>query len=326
MLTLAWPMMLAALLLPLLIPVKRQKARPVTALKLPGTLAIGASTLEHSPRSIGKWLALVAWALLVIASARPQWLGDPVPLQKEGRDLMIAADLSGSMQIEDMEYQGKLVDRFTMMQHLLGDFIRRRDGDRLGLILFADGAYLQAPLTFDRYTVKRYLDESVLGLVGQQTAIGDAIALSVKRFAGLEQSNRVLLLLTDGSNNAGQFDVTQARDLARQAGVRIYTIGIGAESMTRSGWLGVQSRQVNPSRDLNEEVLRDLADATGGRYFRARSGDEMAQIYQALDQLEPVSRGEALWRPRTELYHWPLASALGLLTLTLLLNRRQRHV
>ncbi|TKB49826.1 VWA domain-containing protein [Ferrimonas sediminicola] len=325
MLTLAWPLMLVTLLLPLLIPRGIRNEASVSALKLPGTLAPNSAATQAQISRVTPWIALIAWALLVLACARPQWLGDPVPLQKEGRDLMIAADLSGSMQIEDMEYQGKLVDRFTMMQHLLGDFIRRREGDRLGLILFADGAYLQAPLTFDRYTVKRYLDESVLGLVGQQTAIGDAIALAVKRFAGLEKSNRVLLLLTDGSNNAGQFDVDQAVRLARQEDVRIYTIGIGAESMTRTGWLGIQSRQVNPSRDLNEPVLEQIAQSTGGRYFRARSGDEMEAIYLALDELEPVRRGEALWRPKTELYHWPLALALLLLLLNLLLSRRTSH-
>ncbi|USD36682.1 VWA domain-containing protein [Ferrimonas sp. SCSIO 43195] len=325
MLTLAWPYLLLAVVTPWLLPRPRQRQGAVTALKLPwGQSPLHSSERRPTPAWM-KAIMLCAWLALIIACARPQWLGEPVPLERQGRDLMIAADLSGSMQIQDMRYQDNMIDRFSMMQHLLGDFVRRREGDRIGLILFADGAYLQAPLTFDRYTVKRYLDEAVLGLVGQQTAIGDAIALAVKRFSQLQDSNKVLLLLTDGSNNAGQFNVDQALQLAKNAGVKIYAIGIGADSLKQTSWMGFDTRQVNPSRDLNEAVLQQLANETGGQYFRARSGDSMQQIYTRLDQLEPVARDEKRWRPKTELYAWPLGLALLLTALGLVAGRRTQH-
>ena len=329
MLTIEWPYLLAMAVLPWLFALFGQKQAPkaqaTTALKLQGSHTLLTSAVMEDKPKWQSWLLLLAWGLAVIACSRPQWLGDPVPLERQGRDLMVAADLSGSMQVQDMEFKGQMVDRFSMMQYLLGQFIERREGDRIGLILFADAAYLQAPLTFDRPTVKRYLDESALGLVGQQTAIGDAIALGVKRFAELDNPDKVLILMTDGTNNAGHFKVAEATKLAKQAGVKIYTIGIGAESIQQSGWLGMRTREVNPSKDLNESALKEIAAQTGGHYFRARSGEEMAQIYSRLDQLEPVARDAKMSRPRTELYPWPLAGALGLTLLVLMMARGGRR-
>ncbi|GAA5191293.1 VWA domain-containing protein [Ferrimonas gelatinilytica] len=320
MLSLEWPWLLLALPLPLLLP--RRRPNQVAALRLPGALAqalpTAASPVPHRGWRILAWLA---WGLLVLATARPLWLGDPVALKREGRDLMIAVDLSGSMQLEDMTLNGRTVDRFTMVGHLLSDFIQRREGDRLGLILFADNAYLQAPLTFDRRTVTRYLREAQVGLVGQQTAIGDAIALAVKRFEQLEQSARVLVLLTDGENNAGRFSPEQAADLARRAEVTLYTIGVGASELQQRGLFG--SRTVNPSAELDraEKTFTALSESTGGRYFRARSSAELEAIYQELDALEPIAQQGSQWRPRSELYPWPLGLALVLL-LALFLRRQ----
>lgn len=258
----------------------------------------------------GAWVALLSWLMLVTAGARPQWLGDPVALPVTGRDLMLAVDLSGSMQEQDFLINQQPVDRLTATKWVAGEFIERRVGDRIGLILFGERAYLQAPLTFDRKTVRTLLNESAIGLAGQFTAIGDAIGLAVKRLRERDQKNRVLILLTDGANTAGEVDPMQATRIAADSGLKIYTVGIGADAMTVNSRFG--KRQVNPSRNLDEKALRAIAEATGGKYFRARDTQEMEEIYAELDRLEPVTEEELNYRPRRSLYTWPLGLALGL--------------
>lgn len=275
-----------------------------------------ASSSEGKPGSRWQhWFGLLIWTLLIAALMRPQWLGEPIAANNEAREMMIAVDLSGSMEIADMQINGEQVDRLTMLKYVMNDFIERRVGDRLGLILFADTAYVQAPMTLDRATVKTMLDETVLRLIGERTAIGDAIALSVKRFADRQQSNKILILVTDGQNTAGNVSPEQALQLAKYHQVKIYTIGVGAEEIVVDGFFG--QRRVNPSRDLDENMLRQLADETGGRYFRARTTNELEQIYQQLDNYEPVQGDNQLLRPQTALYQWPLAAA-WLLLLSLL--------
>lgn len=307
MLTIAWPWLL--ILLPLPFIFWRQQTAQVDGgrLRLPGISQTGKQNLAANTRQSRKryWLM---WSLLVLAISRPQWLGDPIELPSQGRDLMVAVDLSGSMQIEDMAINGKTVDRFTLIQHVVSDFIERRKGDRIGLILFADHAYLQAPLTQDRRSVAQFLKEAQIGLVGKQTAIGEAIALAVKRFDKMDKSNRVLILLTDGSNNAGNIDPEQAAEIAANRKVTIYTVGVGADVMERRTLFGRE--RVNPSMDLDENQLKHIADATHGRYFRARNSQELDQIYQEIDKLEPVSRDQLSYRPQADLFYWPLALAL----------------
>lgn len=270
------------------------------------------------------WIALASWALLVCASARPQLLGEPVALPVSGRDLMLAVDLSGSMQEQDFLINQQPVDRLTATKWVAGDFIERRVGDRIGLILFGERAYLQAPLTFDRKTVRTLLNESAIGLAGQFTAIGDAIGLAVKRLRERDQKNRVLILLTDGANTAGEVDPMQATRIAADSGLKIYTVGIGADAMTVNSRFG--QRQVNPSRNLDEKALRAIAEATGGKYFRARDTREMEDIYAELDRLEPVSEEDLNYRPRRSLYPWPLGLALAMVTALVLFRiRRGRH-
>lgn len=265
-----------------------------------------------------KWLAYLAWVLLVLACSRPQWLGEPIGQPRQGRDLMLAVDLSGSMQMEDMVYNGQTVDRLTMVKYVLNDFIKRRAGDRLGLVLFADQAYLQAPLTFDHDTVRKLLADTVLGLVGTQTAIGDAIGLSVKHMIQQHAHNKVLILLTDGQNNVGAISPLQAADLAAEQGVTIYTIGVGADEMLQRSLFN--TRRFNPSADLDEKTLKQIAEKTHGKYFRARDGKTLEQIYQLIDKLEPVASDKTYVRPRTDLFYWPLLAAL-LLSLVLVFPR-----
>lgn len=252
--------------------------------------------------------ALLAWCLLVVAAARPLWWGEPVEQGRTGRDLMLAVDLSGSMEIEDFVVEGQTVNRLIATQQVAGRFIERRSGDRVGLILFGEKAYLQAPLTFDRTTVKTLLNEAAIGLAGDKTAIGDAIGLAIKRLRTNPEDQRVLIVLTDGANTAGEVNPLQAAELAAQEGLKIYTIGVGADEWVVQNFFG--RRKINPSRDLDETTMQSIADKTGGRYFRARDTEELENIYRLLDQLEPVERDSHPYRPRTELYPWPLGLAL----------------
>uniref|UniRef100_Q0HWN8 von Willebrand factor, type A n=1 Tax=Shewanella sp. (strain MR-7) TaxID=60481 RepID=Q0HWN8_SHESR len=307
MLTVAWPLALILLPLPFIFWRRQTVQAEGGRLQLPGISQTGKTNITSRSRQSRKryWLM---WSLLVLAIARPQWLGDPIELPSQGRDLMLAVDLSGSMQIEDMVINGKVVDRFTLIQHVVSEFIERRKGDRIGLILFADHAYLQAPLTQDRRSVAQFLKEAQIGLVGKQTAIGESIALAVKRFDKMDESNRVLILLTDGSNNAGNIEPEQAAQIAANRKVTIYTVGVGADVMERRTLFGRE--RVNPSMDLDENQLKHIADVTHGRYFRARNSQELEQIYQEIDKLEPVSRDQLSYRPQAELFYWPLALAL----------------
>lgn len=264
------------------------------------------------------WLALLCWLLLVIANTRPQWLGDPIELPVSGRDIVLAVDLSGSMQTEDFRLDGEVVDRLTALKSVAAAFIQRRVGDRLGLILFGDQPYVQVPLTFDRATVQQLLEEAVLGLAGERTAIGDAIGLAVKRLTTGQGKEQVLILLTDGANTAGQLTPLKAAELANREGLKIYPVGIGADRMEVRTFFFSQT--VNPSAELDEKTLNAIATQTGGRYFRARNSEELAKIYQEIDRLEPIAREQKVYRPTAELYPWPLGAAL-LLSMALLAGR-----
>lgn len=310
MITFAWPWLLLLLPLPLLVYWLPKKNNTQTSAALIMPQLIENSSISTNTQSNKKAPLIIlssCWLLTVLAISQPQWLGDAIDIPTEGREMMIAVDLSGSMQIEDMSLNGNTVNRLEMLKVVLGNFIERRVGDRLGLILFADDAYMQTPMTFDRKTVKQMLDESVLGLVGRKTAIGDAIALGVKRFDAKEKSNKVLLLLTDGQNTAGKVSPDQALELAIAKDITIYSIGIGAEVMIQESLFG--SRRVNPSSELDEQTLTKLAEQTGGKYFRAKDSQGMSQIYQLLDQLEPVEQEQQQMRPLTALFYWPLALA-----------------
>lgn len=321
MIEFVWPWLLLLLPLPLLLrwllPKQHQQ---LASLRVPLAPELDSSTRKGRFITPSVLVSLIIWAALVTAIARPQWLGEPLPIRSDAREMMLAVDLSGSMEIADMEIDGQRVNRLQMVKHVLADFIERREGDRLGLILFADTAYLQTPMTYDRDTVAQMLEESQLNLIGERTAIGDAVALAVKRFQLREQTNRVLVLLTDGQNTAGYISPDQALELAKAYQVKIYTIGVGAEEVVVESFFG--SRRVNPSRDLDESMLANMAEQTGGIYFRARDTGELATIYQELDRYEPVTGDEQQLRPREALFFWPLALAVGL-TLVLVIVRLQ---
>lgn len=313
MIDLALPLALLALPLPLVVRRWLPAAdTPEAALQVPptGFPLSGATARRVSGSRVRLATATLCWLLLVLAAAQPRWIGDPVSLPTSGRDLMLAVDISESMQLQDMKVNGDLFDRLSVTREVVREFVRRRSGDRLGLILFGSESYVHVPLTFDRETLARLLDEARIGFAGQATAIGDAIGLAVKRLRERPDQARVLVLLTDGANTAGQVDPLQAAELAAQTGVRIYTIGIGAEELEVSGPLGFFSRTVNPSASLDEKTLQSIAETTGGGYFRARDARELAGVYALLDELEPVDQDPTVFRPVRSLAHWPLGLAL----------------
>lgn len=305
--------------LPLLIYYFIKPVPRPAAIQLPRLpTGLGDTQTRHLNRII---LMICCWISLIIALARPIWYGDPIQIEPEHRDMMLAVDLSGSMKIEDMLINGRnTTDRLTAVKAVVGDFINQREGDRLGLVLFADHGYLQTPLTLDRHTVAEQLNRSVLGLIGEMTAIGEGLAVASKTFIDSKAPQRVIILLSDGANTAGIVDPIEAAQLAKDHDVTIYTIGIGAEAMEQRSFFG--SYTVNPSAELDEKTLTEIANMTGGQYFRARNPQELEKIYDIIDQLEPVSNVVQTWRPRSELFRFPLAIAL-LLSIVIATMRRQ---
>lgn len=306
-----WPWLLLLVPLPLLMGFIAPKKRIEAALRVPFyqdasqlTQQQKFATGKRPSRLLTLWSM---WLCCVVASTNPQWVGEPTSMPSSGRDLLMAVDISGSMQETDMAIAGRRVTRLMAVKKVIGDFVVRRNSDRLGLILFGAQAYLQAPLTYDRNTVNQLLQEAQIGFAGQETAIGDAIGLAVKRLRDRPDSGRVLVVLTDGANTSGQLSPDKATELAVQAGIKIYTIAFGAESMEVPGLFG--SRTVNPSRDLDETTMSNIAEKTGGKYFRARNLEELDNIHKELDRLEPIEMEAETFRPVQTLFYWPLAIA-----------------
>jgi Ca-activated chloride channel family protein len=261
-----------------------------------------------------------------VAAARPQQLGEPIQPPHQGRELMLALDLSGSMSEPDMQLGGRAVDRLTAAKAVLSDFLDRRQGDRVGLLVFGRRAYVLTPLTQDLVSVRSQLADSVVGLAGQETAIGDAIGLAVKRLsagpAARAGDEHVLILLTDGVNTAGLLEPLKAAELARDAGVRVHTIAFGGDGSM--SLFGFQLPMPGRGDDVDEATLRKVAETTGGRFFRGRDTAELAGIYAEIDRLEPVERAGLAVRPKIERYAWPLGAAfvLGLLAFAIPQRRR----
>lgn len=313
MLSLVWPWALALSPLPLLYRYWRKPInQTVNALIAPAMLAI--TKPQDSQSSVASWLRnllkillTLCWLCAVVALARPQWIGDPVALPTSGRDLLLAVDISPSMRQRDMRIGGQIVNRLVAVKSVVGEFVEKREGDRLGLVLFGEQAYLQTPLTFDRKTLQTLLYEAQMGFAGSNgTAIGDAIGLAVKRLQDRPKSHRVVILLTDGANNAGALEPIKAAQLANRAEVKIYTIGVGARGAS----------------GLDEKSLAEVAKITGGQFFRARNPAELEAIYQELNRLEPLDQEAETIRPTISLYHWPLSIAFVLSLLIAVIRQR----
>ncbi|AWY00420.1 BatB protein [Marinomonas primoryensis] len=323
MLELSWPWFLLILPLPFIL-----YFLPKTKVKGDGIWWGNTSQLIHHqgnnvlPRNPTLRYACLAlsWFLLVLAIAQPVWLGEPTKVTPSGRDLLIALDLSGSMQVTDMTLNDQPANRLEAAKLVLSDFIKERRGDRIGIIVFGTKAYLQAPLSFDTKTINQLVQETQIGFAGEQTAIGDAIGLGIKRLEDKPSDKKVLILMTDGANTAGRVQPQQAATFAASQNVRIHTIGIGADSMMVQSFFGPKA--INPSSDLDETLLKNIAAQTGGEYFRAKSTEDLRAIYQTLDALEPTPAEDIWQRPLTSLFHWLGFGSVAFLALSLLASRQ----
>ena len=304
----AWPWMLLLLPLPWWLAHRLEPVRPQgAALYVPFAAGIADETPSLTVRvpQLRRWLLALLWLLLIAAAVRPQWLGDAQPVPTTGRRLLLAVDVSGSMATQDMAGG---YTRLQVVQAVAGDFIDRRHGDQVGLILFGTRPYLQAPLTADLPTVHQFLRESMIGVAGTETAIGDAIGLAIKRLqadhpGAASRGDTVMILLTDGRNDAGEMPPLGAAKLAAASGLRIYTIGVGAAA--QAGFFGMSGND-----DLDEDTLKAIADTTGGAYFRATDVNALQKVYERIDQMEPSAGKDQWYRPRTEWFFWPLGLAL----------------
>ncbi len=262
-----------------------------------------------------RWLKILvlflAWVALVGALARPQWTGEPVPLPTVGRDMLLAVDISGSMTTDDMYVENDRVSRLEALKHVVEPFILSRIGDRLGLILFGSAAYVYVPLTFDVETVNELLQDAPTGIAGGQTAIGDTIGLGVKRLVERPIDHRILILMTDGSHNEGNLSPEEAVRLAIEANVRIHTIGIGSDP---TDFQSFRSRRMFRFRGpaMNTEALQEIADQTGGEFFKASDTESLSRIYSHIAAIEPIELDPETLRPVKSLFHWPLGASFAL--------------
>lgn len=327
--TFIWPFSIFLLALPLLVRlffpgVSQDNGPAVMALRVPffdrvqkfSTL-LGKGFASHSIAV----LLVLSWIFFVLAAMRPVAYQDAVPQNQDARNIMLAIDASGSMAQKDFDINGLPVSRLSMVKKVVTDFIKRRTNDAIGMVIFGSEAYTYAPLSFDKKTLQLLFDEVSVGIAGPQTAIGDAIALAVQGVSKAPKDSRIVILLSDGYANAGQIPVDKAIELAQKQDVKVYTVGMGSNQQIVNSLVGMIA--VNPALDLDEKLLQEIAHKTGGQYFRAKSSDELAQIYQVIDQLERVEIDPLIARPRTELFYLPLSASMFLLLIAYLIRRRR---
>lgn len=319
-LQLQWPWLLALLPLPLLVRLLSKAAQPQQATSSHALIVpffnelqslAGSANIASQPRR-GLFALSLIWLGLVLACARPVIIGQAQPITSSGRDLMLAVDISGSMEQQDMRIQGEQLPRITVVKAVVNSFVEQRQGDKLGLILFGSQAFIQSPLSFDIQTLNTLMTEAEVGFAGKQTAIGDAIGFAIKRLRQRPENDRVLILLTDGADTASTLPPLQAAEMAARENIKIYTIGIGANEMELAGLFGSRlgARKINPSADLDEKTLRSIAQQTGGEYYRAHDPMELQAAYRAISALEPVEQEQEFLRPQRAMTHWALAIAL----------------
>jgi len=314
MLEFSWPWIFLALPLPLLIYWLVPRApRQDAALRVPFFRRL-VQLHTDSSRSFNKNIlvllcCVVIWLLVVTASSRPQWVGEPIDIPTTGRDMMLTLDLSGSMEARDMFLNNTQLSRFQVMKAVISDFVEKRQGDRLGIGLFAAHAYVMTPMTRDLETVARLVDELEIGMIDESaTAIGDAIGLSVKHLREQPDNNRILILLTDGINNAGELTPSQAAQLARTEGIKMHIVGVASDQFAQRSLFGNRAGAL--VSEIDDDAMAAAANITGGEYFRARTLEDMVQIYDDLDAMEPIEQDDQTYRPITQLFHWPLGAAL----------------
>ncbi len=306
-LELAYPWALLALPLPLLawwlLPPQRER---VSALRIPFfeqiVAAAGSEARAGAVVMRRRWLqmvmAVIVWSLLILGLAKPEWVGEPIVRTEAARDIMLAIDLSGSMDYRDFPGEdGEPVTRFDAVQRVVDRFVAARESDRIGLIVFGTKAYLQLPFTRDLDTARALVELMEVGMAGPQTALGDSIGLAIRSFESSEVDDRLLILLTDGNDTASTMTPINAADIAKLNGVAIYTIGIG-------------NVQATGEDRVDFEVLDDIATRTGGEFFNAEDEAALDAVYRRIDATAAAEVRTQSWRPRESLVHWPAGIAL----------------
>lgn len=292
----AWPWCFLLLLLPWAV----YKFMPRRDVQLP---QLDAPTLPYlAPQiqtrslhtKLNRVLALFGWLFFTITIARPQWLDEPIVQITPSRDIIVAVDVSKSMVIQDMSLEGAISSRIDMVKSYLRSFVQQRKGDRISLIVFADHAYLMVPFTQNTEALKQLISEINVGLAGNFTAIGEAITLSVKKILQEPYQDKTLILISDGRDTVNSISEENAALLAKASGLKIYTIGVGADPLT-----------VDTPSDLDEASLEHIATITGGKYFRARSESDLSEIYQEINLSEALAMHSVVYQPITELYTYP---------------------
>jgi len=307
MLEFAWPWMFLLLPLPILawwwLPPYRARQASV---QVPFFDRLAAATGQVPQRgavvlrrrAVQMIVAALVWVLVVAALARPQWVSDPVTREVSARDLVLAVDISGSMDQRDFRTpDGQMLTRLDGVKRVIGDFIARRHGDRIALILFGTRPYVQVPFTQDLDTAQQLLDQTQVGMAGQQTAIGDTIGLAIKTLDNSAAQQKILILLTDGNDTASRVPPEHAADIARQNDIAVYTVGVGDPAASGENRV-----------DLG--VLKAVASTTHGQFFRAEDGAQLQAIYADIDRLVPAKLQTLSWRPKLPLFQWPLGAAV----------------
>ena len=309
---LEYPWVLVLIVLPVfiyrLLPALRVEYK--SALRVPFLTQKNEFTAQAFKNQSCLWLFHWAgiWALLVLALAGPRWVGSPQMLNEQTRNIMMVLDISGSMGLRDMPNGHSLTSRWAVVKHTAVTFVEKRPVDKIGLILFGEKAYLFAPLTHDQVTLMQRIEDASIGLAGQATALGDAMALGIKHLQSTPLKGRVMILLTDGVANAGVLSPIKAAQYAKDQNIKIYAIGLGpqpnGQSISGIFW------QMQHANDLDEKSLKKIALMTHGQYFRATDAKSLSSIYQMIEKLEPVLQARNHVRPEQQYYFIPLAVAL----------------
>jgi Ca-activated chloride channel family protein len=317
--------LLLLLLLPLLAWLKGRRGQPPAFLYSSVRLVEGLTRARRS--RAGAFLAALRWlvlALFIVALAQPRLMKSATTVKASGVDIVVALDLSGSMISEDFIVRGGRVNRFNMARAVLKQFIDQRPNDRIGLVVFAVQAFIATPLTLDHDFLQENLDRLEIGTINaDQTAIGDALSTALNRLRELKSKSKIVILMTDGQNNAGKVDPLTAAEAAQALGVKVYTIGIGLRGMApmpvfmNGQKVGYRQMPV----DIDEDTLQKIADKTGGKYYRADNAERFQQIYAEIDKLEKTEAIINKYAQFNELFPWFVSCGLALLLVEVVLGQ-----
>lgn len=280
--------------------------------------AFGGKSINNYDRARFNFLLFFIWVALVFSLMTPQKVEKITKTSTKGYDIILAVDLSRSMLALDFSHNDDLKNRLDVVKNVAGKFILDRKGDRIGIVAFGDSAYIQAPLSHDNESVSSMLKFSQIGIAGDATSIGDAIALSVKTLRDKPEGSRVIILLTDGSNTAGSVEPLEAANLAKEYGIKIYSIGVGKKG--RVPFPDERGRIRMLEMKLDEVLLKKISQYTGGNYFSAQDENSLEKIYEQINEMEKTESEVREIMIREQLFHIPLLVAMIILFVRILFN------